>query len=189
MDVPIIGQGTWMIEGDNGSRTYESAIKSLKLGLGNDTYRYCRNVWNGLVEQLVGQAIKGRREEIFITSKLLPSNASYSGTLRACRRSLKRLKIDWLDLYLLHWPSLEYPIRETMRAMEKLVKEGLVKFIGVSNFDVEELKKAEGALRDQPIACNQVLYHLNSRGLERKLLPYCKSRRIAVVGYSPFGTM
>ena len=187
MDVPIIGQGTWMIEGDNGSRTYESAIKSLKLGLGNDTYRYCRNVWNGLVEQLVGQAIKGRREEIFITSKLLPSNASYSGTLRACRRSLKRLKIDWLDLYLLHWPSLEYPIRETMRAMEKLVKEGLVKFIGVSNFDVEELKKAEGALRDQPIACNQVLYHLNSRGLERKLLPYCKSRRIAVVGYSPFG--
>lgn len=190
VDVSVIGQGTWMmIEGDNDLQKYESAIKSLKLGLdlGMTHLDTAEMYGNGLVEQLVGQAIIGRREEVFLVSKLLPSNASYDGTLMACKRSLKRLKTDWLDLYLLHWSSLEHPIRETMRAMEKLVKEGLVRFIGVSNFDVEELKKAEGALQDQSIACNQVLYHLNSRGIERKLLPYCNSKRIAVVGYSPFG--
>ena len=178
-----------IIEGDNDLQKYESAIKSLKLGLnlGMTHLDTAEMYGSGLVEQLVGQAIIGRREEVFLVSKLLPSNASYEGTLRACKRSLKRLKTDWLDLYLLHWSSLEHPIRETMRAMEKLVKEGLVRFIGVSNFDVEELKKAEGALQDHSIVCNQVLYHLNSRGIERKLLPYCNSKRIAVVGYSPFG--
>jgi diketogulonate reductase-like aldo/keto reductase len=190
VDVSVIGQGTWMmIEGNNDLQKYESAIKSLQLGLdlGMTHLDTAEMYGNGRVEQLVGQAIIGRREEVFLVSKLLPSNASYDGTLKACKRSLKRLKTDWLDLYLLHWSSLEHPIRETMRAMEKLVKEGLVRFIGVSNFDVEELKKAEGALQDQSIACNQVLYHLNSRGIERKLLPYCNSKRIAVVGYSPFG--
>ncbi|WP_148685263.1 aldo/keto reductase [Candidatus Nitrosocosmicus hydrocola] len=189
VDVSAMGQGTWMIEGDNELQRNEFAIKSLQLGLdlGMTHIDTAEMYGNGIVERLVGQAINGRREEVFLASKVLPSNASYDGTLRACKRSLRRLKTNWLDLYLLHWPSLEYPIHETMHAMEKLVKEGLVRFIGVSNFNVEELKKAESALQDESIACNQVLYHLNSRGIERKLLPYCNSKKIALVGYSPFG--
>ena len=140
----------------------------------------------GHVEELVGKAIAGRRDEIFLVSKVLPSNASYDGTLKACERSLKRLKTDWLDLYLLHWRG-SYPLSETMRAMEKLVAEGLVKYIGVSNFDVEDLMEAEQVLQTEQIACNQVLYNLRDRGIERRLLPYCSKKRIAVVGYAPFG--
>jgi diketogulonate reductase-like aldo/keto reductase len=140
----------------------------------------------GHVEELVGEAITGRRDEIFLVSKVLPANASYDGTLKACERSLKRLKTDWLDLYLLHWRG-SYPLSETMRAMEKLVAEGLVKYIGVSNFDVEDLMEAEQVLQTEQIACNQVLYNLRDRGIEPRLLPYCSKKRIAVVGYAPFG--
>ena len=189
VDVSVVGQGTWMIERDNDIQKYEFVTRSLQLGLdlGMTHIDTAEMYGNGIVEQMVGQAIMGRREEVFLVSKVLPSNASYEGTIRACKRSLNRLNTNWLDLYLLHWPSLEYSIHETMRAMEKLVKEGLVSFIGVSNFDVEDLKKAESVLQDESIACNQVLYHLNSRGIERKLLSYCNSKNIAVVGYSPFG--
>jgi len=97
-----------------------------------------------------------------------------------------QLKTDWLDLYLLHWPGSR-PISETMRAMKKLVAEGLVRFIGVRNFDVEELKEAEAALKNERMTCNQVLYHLGDRGIERRVLPYCTEKGIAVVGYAPFG--
>jgi diketogulonate reductase-like aldo/keto reductase len=141
---------------------------------------------SGRVEELVAEAIHDRREEVFLASKVLPSNASYKGTLRACIQSLKRLKTEWLDLYLLHWPS-SYPIRETMRAMEKLVEDGMIRFIGVSNFDVDQLEAAETALSKHRLACNQVLYHLGYRGIERHIQPYCANREIAVVGYSPFG--
>src|SRR5437868_1000804 len=141
---------------------------------------------DGHTEELVAEAIAGRRDEVFLVSKVLPSNASYEGTLKACKRSLKGLNTDWLDLYLLHWPS-SYPIVETMRAMEKLVAEGLIRHIGVSNFDLEQLKAAEQALENERIACNQVLYHLRERGIELRLLPYCIDREIAMVGYAPFG--
>ena len=117
---------------------------------------------------------------------MLPSNASYDGTLKACERSLERLKTDCLDLYLLHWPGNE-PIRETMRAFEELVKRGMTRFIGVSNFGVPELRAAQSALNNERLACNQVLYHLKDRGIERKLIPYCREHEIAVMGYSPFG--
>ncbi|TVP40727.1 aldo/keto reductase [Candidatus Nitrosocosmicus arcticus] len=189
IDIPVIGQGTWMIEGNNDRYAHNLAIESLRLGLelGMTHIDTAEMYGNGVVEEMVRQAIMGRRDEVFIASKVLPSNASYYGTLKACERSLKRLNTDRLDLYLIHWPSSEHPIHETMRAMEKLVKEGLVRLIGVSNFDLEELKEAEHALQDETIACNQVLYHLNSRGIERKLLPYCHSKKIAVVGYAPFG--
>ncbi len=186
--VPIIGQGTWMIEGDN-KNIETRAIETLKLGLdlGMTHIDTAEMYGNGHTEELVAQAIAGRRrDEIFLVSKVLPSNASYEGTLKACKRSLKRLKTNWLDLYLLHWPS-SYPITETMRAMEKLVAEGLIKYIGVSNFDVEELKEAEQALKNERMTSNQVLYHLGNRGIERRLLPYCIEKGIAVVGYAPFG--
>lgn len=186
VEVPIIGQGTWMIDGD--PETESRAIQTLRLGLdlGMSHIDTAEMYGEGHVEELVGKAIAGRRDEIFLVSKVLPANASYDGTLKACERSLKRLKTDWLDLYLLHWRG-SYPLSETMRAMEKLVAEGLVKYIGVSNFDVEDLMEAEQVLQTEHIACNQVLYNLRDRGIERRLLPYCSKKRIAVVGYAPFG--
>jgi diketogulonate reductase-like aldo/keto reductase len=126
---------------------------------------------NGKAEELVGEAISGRRKEAFLASKALPSNASYEGTIISCRQSLKRLKTDWLDLYLLHWPSGSHLISKTMKAMEKLVADGLVRYIGVSNFGVVELKEAEKALRHERIACNQVLHYMGYRGIEKSILP------------------
>jgi diketogulonate reductase-like aldo/keto reductase len=135
---------------------------------------------------LVAEAIAGRREQVFVASKVLPENASYQGTLDACDRSLRRLRTEYIDLYMLHWPG-RHPIGDTMRALEKLADAGKIRHIGVSNFDVKELQEAEAALGSQRLACNQVLYHLKERGIERRLLPYCAGRRIAVVAYSPFG--
>ena len=137
-------------------------------------------------EEIVAEAIRGRRKDIFLVSKVLPSNASYKGTLRACDASLKRLNTGYLDVYLLHWWSSSH-IAETMRAMEELVAAGKILHIGVSNLDVDRLKQAQKALTREKIACNQVLYHLGSRGIENSVLPYCESQKIAVVGYSPFG--
>lgn len=189
LDVPVIGMGTWMIEGRRSKDAERQAIEALRLGLqlGMKHIDTAEMYGNGRTEELVAEAVDGRREEVFLVSKVLPSNASYEGTLKACKRSLKRLKTDFLDLYLLHWPSSEHPIEETMRAMEKLVDDGMIKFIGVSNFDVEQLREAQNALRKYRIACNQVLYHLAYRGIELNLLPYCAKNEIAIVGYSPFG--
>jgi diketogulonate reductase-like aldo/keto reductase len=185
--VPVIGQGTWMIEG-NGARE-RRAIEALRTGLelGLTHVDTAEMYGSGRAEELVGEAIEGRRMEVFLTSKVLPSNASYEGTLRACETSLQRLRTNQLDLYLLHWES-RHPIAETMRAMEKLVADGLVRYIGVSNFDVPQVRSAQQALRHHRLACNQVLYHLGDRGIERKLIPYCAREGIAVIGYSPFGS-
>jgi diketogulonate reductase-like aldo/keto reductase len=173
----------------NGSRESERlAIEGLRLGLdlGLTHIDTAEMYGNGRVEEIVGQAITNRRDEVFLASKVLPFNASYEGTLRACERSLRRLKTDWIDLYMIHWPG-QYPIKETMHAMEKLVTDGLVRFIGVSNFDVEEVISAQLSLKDERLACNQVLHHLGYRGIEQRLLQYCAKNEIAVVGYSPFG--
>jgi diketogulonate reductase-like aldo/keto reductase len=188
LDAAVIGMGTWMIEGR--SRDAErKAIEALRLGLdlGMNHIDTAEMYGNGRTEELIAEAIDGQREQVFLVSKVLPSNASYEGTLKACERSLKRLKTDIIDLYLIHWPSSQHPIEETMRAMEKLVDEGMIKFIGVSNFDVEQLREAQNGLVKHRIACNQVLYHLAYRGIERDLLPYCTENWIAIVGYSPFG--
>jgi diketogulonate reductase-like aldo/keto reductase len=186
VEVPVIGQGTWMMEGNR--KAEERAIEALRSGLDLSlTFIDTAEMYgNGHVEELVGEAIAGRRDEAFLVSKVLPSNASYKGTLRACEQSLKRLKSEWLDLYLLHWPG-GHPIGETMRAMEELVEAQKIRFIGISNFDVEEVQEAQRALRKQRLACNQVLYHLHDRGIERRLIPYCAQNEIAVIGYSPFG--
>ncbi len=135
--VPVIGMGTWMIDGPQ--EVERRAIEALRFGLdlGLTHIDTAEMYGNGRVEEFVAEAVKCRREEVFLVSKVLPSNASYEGTLKACRQSLKRLKTEWLDLYLLHWPG-RYPIRETMEAMEKLVDDGMIRFIGVSNFDVNE---------------------------------------------------
>jgi diketogulonate reductase-like aldo/keto reductase len=188
VDVPVIGMGTWTMEGRSGDAK-RRAIEALHLGvdLGMNHIDTAEMYGNGRTEELVAEAVDGQREQVFLVSKVLPSNASYEGTLKACERSLKRLKTNFIDLYLLHWPSSQHPIEETMRAMEKLVDEGMIKFIGVSNFDVEQLREAQNALMKHRIACNQVLYHLAYRGIELDLLPYCAKNEIAIVGYSPFG--
>jgi diketogulonate reductase-like aldo/keto reductase len=186
--LPVVGQGTWGM-GETPSRAGEE-IAALRLGieLGMTHIDTAEMYGNGGAEELVGRAIAGIRTQIFLASKVLPSNASYSGTLKACERSLKRLGTDWLDLYLLHWWSGRHPIRETMRAMEELVRAGKVRYIGVSNLDVRQLQLAEQALTRGRIACNQVCYHMQARGIEFRLISYCHTRRIAVVGYSPFGS-
>jgi diketogulonate reductase-like aldo/keto reductase len=188
LDVPVIGMGTWMIEGR--SRDSEKrAIEALRLGLdlGMNHIDTAEMYGNGRAEELIAAALDDQRKQVFLVSKVLPSNASYQGTLKSCERSLKRLKTDFIDLYLLHWPSSQNPVEETMPAMEKLVDEGMIRFIGVSNFDVEQLREAQDALKKYRIACNQVLYHLAYRGIERDLIPYCVESEIAIVGYSPFG--
>jgi len=175
-----------MMEGSREAERRSVAALRLGLDLGMTHIDTAEMYGNGRAEELIAEAIEGRRREVFLVSKVLPSNASYDGTLRACERSLRRLKTDYLDLYLLHW-SGRYPIGETMRAMEALVAAGKIRFLGVSNFDLEDVQAAERALTTERLAANQVLYHLRDRGIEGRLIPYCVDRGIAVVGYSPFG--
>jgi len=141
---------------------------------------------SGRVEELIGTALRGiPRARYFIATKVLPTNASYPGTLAAAERSIARLGCEYLDLFLLHWPGA-HPLEETMRAFDDLVSQGKVRFVGVSNFETDEMLRAAAHLR-APLACNQVLYHLNERGIEHRLVPTARERGIAVVAYTPFG--
>jgi diketogulonate reductase-like aldo/keto reductase len=139
---------------------------------------------NGRVETMVGEAIAGQRERIFLTTKVLPSNASYAGTKKACEASLRRLRTDHVDLYLLHWRGA-HPLAETFRAFAELVAEGKIRAWGVSNFDPDDLAEAIAIARP---ACNQVLYHLDERAIEHRVIPWCEEHDVAVVAYSPFGS-
>ncbi|HEY4439318.1 MAG TPA: aldo/keto reductase [Candidatus Elarobacter sp.] len=186
-DVPVIGQGTWNTP-TRGERA-EEAKRALRRGieLGMTHIDTAEMYGDGASERLIGEAIRGlRREELFIVSKVLPSNASYDGTIRACERSLQHLQTDYLDAYLLHWRG-SYPLEETMGAMEQLVADGKIRALGVSNFEVADLEEAQAALTREKIACNQVLYHLAERTVEEHELPYCREHGIAVTAYTPFG--
>lgn len=187
VDVAIIGQGTWDIP-ESGARAQE-AIRALRRGieLGMTHIDTAEMYGAGRAEEMVGEAIDGMpREKLFLASKVLPGNASYKGTLAACERSLRRMRIEYLDLYMLHWPS-SYPLEDTMRALETLVEQGKARYVGVSNFDVEDVREAQSYLRKVPLASDQVLYHLQERGAESRLIPYCREQHIAVVAYTPFG--
>ncbi len=185
--LPIVGQGTWKM-GEEPARRQEE-IRALRLGieLGMTHIDTAEMYGNGSTEELVGRAIEGMRGKVFLTSKVLPSNASHAGTIRACERSLKRLRTEHLDLYLIHWWS-RHPIEETMRAMEELTRAGKIRFFGASNFDITQLRQAEQAISRGSIACNQVCYHLEARGIEYSLIGNCRSCGIPVVGYSPYGS-
>lgn len=185
VSVPVIGQGTWQMENDD----REGAIRALQAGmdLGLTHLDTAELYGRGRVEEsIVAPAIAGRRDSVFLVSKVMPSNATYEGTLKACERSLQRLKTDRLDCYLLHWPG-SHPLERTVRAFEALVRDGKIRSWGVSNFGVEELEEAVRIAGPGRIACNQVLYHLEERAIEHKVLPWCERANIAVVGYSPFG--
>lgn len=181
--VPIVGQGTWDIQARD--RAVDALVSGLDLGM---THIDTAEMYTG-AEAVVGDALDdwdGDREDAFVVTKVLPQNASYQGTVEACRASLDRLETSYLDVYLLHWWSKRHAIEETMRAMADLRDDGRVDHVGVSNLDVDQLESARSAL-DGEIVCNQVPYHLRDRSMEAKVIPYCREQGIAVVAYSPFG--
>ena len=183
---PLIGQGTWDLpETGPRSRAAQRAIRrGIELGMSHiDT---AEMYGAGHVEELVGEAIRDiPRDSIFIATKVLPGNASYRSTLAAAERSLRRLRCEYLDLYLLHWPG-SHALEETMRAFDALVEQGKTRFVGVSNFEPAEMLEASSHLRTT-LACNQVLYHLCERSIEHELIPTARRNGIAIVAYTPYG--
>jgi diketogulonate reductase-like aldo/keto reductase len=180
--VPVIGQGTWYI--DRGDR--RAAIAALRRGIELGMTHIDTAEMYGDAELIIGEAIAGQRDDLFLVSKVLPSNASRRGTIVACERSLRRLKTDWLDCYLLHWRG-SYPLEETVAAFEQLVAAGKIRSWGVSNFDVDDLDELLDVAGEGRITCNQVLYHLKERAIEHAVMPWCEQNGVAVVAYSPFG--
>src|SRR5690606_195919 len=186
IDVPVIGQGTWNIEHDDP----DEAVAALDAGLdaGMTHIDMAELYGRGDVERLISPIVRQRRDEIFLVSKVLPQNASYDRTLKACEQSLQRLGTDHLDVYLLHWRESGTPLEETFRAFDALQQAGKIRHYGVSNFDVEDLEEAVGIVGEGRIVCNQVLYHLNERSIEQRVVPWCREHGIAIVAYSPFGS-
>ena len=183
--VPVIGQGTWHMERARRADAVAALRRGLDLGMTHiDT---AEMYGSGEAEEIVGEAVAGRRDEVFIVSKVLPDNASRSGTIAACERSLKRLKADYLDCYLLHWRG-RHPLSETIAGFDALARSGKIKSWGVSNFDAEDLDEALSIAGEGKIACNQVLYHLKERSIEHAVVPWCAKHKVAVVAYSPFGS-
>jgi diketogulonate reductase-like aldo/keto reductase len=181
-DVPIVGQGTWEI--DQSRR--DLAVAALRRGLDDGMTHIDTAEMYGDAELLIADAIRGRRDEVFLVSKVLPQNATTEGVVAACERSLTRLRTDRLDCYLLHWRG-RIPLRETFAGFEQLVRSGKILSWGVSNFDVADLDDALHIAGPGKIACNQVLYHLEERAIEHEVIPWCERNHVAVVAYSPFG--
>jgi diketogulonate reductase-like aldo/keto reductase len=182
--VPALGQGTWHMAEDRRKRRDELAALQLGLDLGLALIDTAEMYADGAAEELVGEAIEGRRDEVFLVSKVYPHNATLKGTVDACERSLYRLRTGHLDLYLLHWRG-SVPLEETFAAFEKLKDDGKIRHYGVSNFDVSDLEEASRLSHPPVIAANQVLYNLMRRGPEFNLLPWCEARRIPIMAYSP----
>ncbi|MDP9169636.1 MAG: aldo/keto reductase [Acidobacteriota bacterium] len=183
--VPVIGQGTWNIEKTTSAEVVKTLRRGLDLGMTHiDT---AEMYGSGESEELVGKAIAGRREEVFLVSKVLPGNATEKGTVAACEKSLARLGTDRLDCFLLHWRG-RHPLEGTIAAFEQLRQQGKITSWGVSNFDVSDLEDAERLAPKGHVVCNQVLYHLKERAIEHAVLPWCAAHGVAVVAYSPFGS-
>src|SRR6201986_4417671 len=181
-DVTISGQGTWYI--DRGDR--RSAVAALRRGIELGMSHIDTAEMYGDAELVIADAIAAERDELFLVSKVLPSNASRRGTITACERSLKRLKTDRLDCYLLHWRG-SYSLADTVAAFEELKSAGKIRSWGVSNFDADDLDEILEVSGEGKIACNQVLYHLKERAIEHAVIPWCAEHGVAVVAYSPFG--
>ena len=183
-DVAVVGQGTWMLEESDGARAQRSLFAGLDAGATHvDTAEY---YGDGRVETLLGEMLGPRRDEVFLASKVVPDRADRAGTIAACERSLRRLRTEGLDLYLLHWIG-PHPFEETFAGFEDLRSQGKIRAWGVSNFDEHALARAVALAGPGRIACNQVLYHLKERAIEHAVLPACRELGVALVGYSPFG--
>jgi diketogulonate reductase-like aldo/keto reductase len=181
-DVSVIGQGTWYL--DHGDR--KSAVAALRRGIETGMTHIDTAEMYGDAELVIADAIAGLRDELFLVSKVLPSNASRRGTITACERSLKRLKTDHLDCYLLHWRG-SFSLQDTVAAFDELIAAGKIRSWGVSNFDTDDLNEMLAVAGKGKIACNQVLYHLQERAIEHAVIPWCEKHGVAVVAYSPFG--
>lgn len=183
--VAVVGQGTWNIEKADRASAVATLRRGLDLGMNHiDT---AEMYGGGLAEELVAEAIAGRRDDVFLVSKLLPENASREGTRLACERSLARLNTDRLDCYLLHWRG-RHGLADTIAAFEELQRAGKILSWGVSNFDTGDLEKVVAIAGANALACNQVLYHLRQRAVEHDVIPWCEKHRVAVTAYSPFGS-
>ncbi len=183
-EVAVIGQGTWYLERGDRARAITALRQGLDLGMTHiDT---AEMYGSGVAEEMVAEAVGGRRDTVFLVSKVLPQNASRRGTLAACERSLARLRTDRLDAYLLHWRG-PHPLADTIAAFEQLQREGKILTWGVSNFDVDDLEEIRAIAGHGGPVCNQVLYHLNERAIEHAVLPWCEKYGVTVVGYSPYG--
>jgi diketogulonate reductase-like aldo/keto reductase len=182
-----LGQGAWQI-GEQRTR-HAAELKALRVGLdlGLTLIDTAEMYGSGGSEELVAEAIAGRREQVYVVSKVLPSNASRRGTIAACERSLQRLKTDYLDLYLLHWQG-SIPFEHTLESFVKLRDRGSIRHFGVSNFDREELAQARALDGGTDLATDQVLYNLEQRGIEWDLLPWCREHDLPVMAYSPLGS-
>ena len=183
-EVPVIGQGTWYID----EKDRAAAVSALRQGidLGMTHIDTAEMYGDGAAEMIVGEAIAGRRDKVFLVSKILPQHASRRRTAEACEASLLRLKTNRLDCYLLHWRG-NHPLEETIAEFEELQASGKILSWGVSNFDVADLREAAKIAPEGHMVCNQVLYHLKERTVEEAVLPWCERHGVAVVAYSPFG--
>jgi diketogulonate reductase-like aldo/keto reductase len=182
--IPVLGQGTWNMGEDPAARAAEVAALRLGLDLGMDLIDSAEMYGEGGAEEVVGEAIAGRRGQVFLVSKVYPHNASRAGVRAACERSLRRLRTDYLDLYLLHWRG-SVPLHETLEAFEALRAEGKIRGYGVSNFDLDDMREIEGLAAGARVATDQVLYNLAERGIEWDLLPWCRARGMPLMAYSP----
>jgi diketogulonate reductase-like aldo/keto reductase len=183
-EAAVIGQGTWELEKAESTAAFATLRRGLDFGMTHiDT---AEMYGSGAVEELIGAAIDDRRDEVFLVSKVLPNNASLKGTIAACERSLRRLRTDRLDCYLLHWRG-SHPLEDTVAAFERLRADGKILSWGVSNFDVDDLAEVRRIAGEGHPSCNQVLYHLRERTIEQAVLPWCEQNGVAVVAYSPFG--
>lgn len=186
VQISLVGQGTYRM--GQYADEFRSEVEALRFGieLGMTLIDTAETYSDGGAEEVVGAAIRDIRDKVFVVTKVWPHHAAYDEVLKAAAGSVKRLGGP-IDLYLLHWPSQEHPISETMRAMEELVRQGMVRYIGVSNFTPALMKESQEALKDNLLSCNQVEYHLNSRNIENDVIPYCEQHDITVMAYSPFG--
>jgi len=184
--VPVLGLGTWRMGERKAERAAEVAAIKLGLDLGIRLIDTAEMYGEGGAEEMLAEAMAGRRDDIFLVSKVYPHNASRKGAVAACERSLKRLKTDRLDLYLLHWRG-SVPLAETVEAFETLKQDGKIRQWGVSNLDAGDMDELAGVPNGKDCVSNQVLYHLDSRGIEWAVLPKCQKAEIVVMAYSPLG--
>lgn len=182
--LPCLGLGTWRMGEDSARRETEVAALRLGLEMGMDLIDTAEMYADGGAEQVTGDAVKGRRDAVFIVTKVVPANASRKGVIEAAERSLRRLGTDRIDLYLLHWPGA-HPLSETLDAFAQLVDEEKIIHYGVSNFDRDAMAAAEATPHGPGIVANQVLYNLNWRGVEWDLMPWCGDAGVALMAYSP----
>jgi diketogulonate reductase-like aldo/keto reductase len=184
--VPALGQGTWYMGEKRGEAGREAEALRLGIDLGMTLIDTAEMYASGGAEEVVAKAAAGQRDKLFIVSKVLPQNASRTGVPAACERSLKRLKTDRIDLYLLHWRG-GHPLAETVAAFDTLKVQGKIRYWGVSNFDVTDMEELSKVTGGEGCAANQVLYHPDSRGIEFALLPWCATHGIPIMAYSPLG--